>query len=625
VVGAVLMLAGLLAVSHFRYAWLREHFLLLHTLVEMFAVLIAVGIFVVAWYSRPRAASGYLMIVGVAYLFVGLLDLLHTLAYKNMGVFDPSYGANLATCLWVAARQMEAASLLLAVLLFRIKARPLLLLGVYAGATALLLASIFAWDVYPTCFVENEGLTPYKIASEYAISAVLVVAAVLLYRRRKQFDADVLVLLIASMLTTVASELAFTLYTDPYGPWNFWGHVMKALSFYFIFRALILTGFVRPQALLWRRLQRSRDDLARANARLEARVLERTARLADTVDELKREACERQQAHERLEGERRRLFSVLRLLPSYVCLRDGDRRIRFANDKFLEFFGDPYSGPCHTVFKKSNRPCDVCPVTEAIATGTPQEWEWTDAEGRTFHAWAYRFIDSDGSRLGLELGVDMTARQRLESEVLRIAEAERRRFGQDLHDSLGQILSGAACMSGALRHRLAAAHRPEADDLGKIETILNESIDLARSLARGLDLIGLKPEGLMRAMNDLAGAVEEMFGVDCAFHCDEPVLVDNVAAARHLYRIAQEAASNAVKHGKAKRITISLTDADGGVTLEVADDGVGLEAEPDERRQGLGLRVMEYRARAIGATFAIRPGPGRGTVVSCRMPHSTEE
>jgi len=617
--GALLALAVLMAVSHYAYDALRAHYLLLHTVAEMFAVVIAVGIFVVVWYSRRVIEGGYLPVLGVAYLCVGVLDLLHTLAYKNMGVFDASYGTNLATQLWVVARQTEATSLLLAVLLVRVRLSTRLLLPVYAVATAVLLASIFAWDVYPTCYVEGQGLTAYKRISEYVICGVLVVSAGLLYLRRWHFDVEVLAFLVASTLVTVASELAFTLYADPYGPWNFWGHALKVVSFYFILRALVLTAVVRPQAVLFRELKRRGDALRRANTRLETRIAERTSRLASTVKRLRTEVREHLDTREQLELERGRLFAVLRMLPSYVCLRDAQHRIRFANEKFLELFGGPHRGRCYSILKGRDQPCQGCPVDRVLADDVDQEWEWTDPNGRSFHAWAYPFTEADGTVLGLELGVDITERRRLEAEVLKVSETERRRIGEDLHDSLGQVLSGAACLSGALRRRLQAAEDREAEQAAKIESLLNQSIDLTRALARGLDPVGLEPEGLMHAMADLAANVADLFGVTCEFRCDEPVLVEDTAVARHLYRIAQEATSNAARHGKAGRITISL-EADGNpVALRIEDDGVGLPAEPQPGGTGLGLRVMQYRAHAIGADFEIGPRPGGGTAVVCRM------
>jgi len=618
-IGSVFVLGVLLVASHYAYPFFRKHYVLLHTLMEMFAIVIAAGIFTGVWYSRRWLEGGFLPIVGVAYLCIGLLDLLHTLAYKNMGVFDASYGTNLATQLWVSARQLEAASLLLAVLLVRVRLSPRVLLVAYGVATALLLGMIFAWDTYPTCFVEGQGLTLYKRLSEYAICIVLMVSAGLLYVRRRHFDTEVLVFLLASMLMTVMSELCFTLYADAYGPWNFWGHVLKVISFYFILQALVLTAVVRPQAVLFRELKRRGDALKASNTLLETRVAERTNRLARTVRRLRTEIAEHLETREQLEQERVRLFALLRMLPSYVCLRDANYGIRFANDKFLELFGDAHRGPCYDILKHRDTICANCPVDQVVASGDQQEWEWTDPKGRSFHAWACPFTEADGTRLGMELGVDITQRRRLEAEVLRASETERQRIGEDLHDSLGQVLSGAACLSGALHHRLVSQGHDACTEAAKIESLLNHSIELTRGLARGLDPVGLKPEGLMNAMGDLAVDVTDMFGVRCEFRCNEPVLVVDAAVARHLYRIAQEATSNAARHAKADRITISLEAEGRVVTLRIEDDGVGLPQVPRPGRKGLGLRVMRYRAHAVGADFDILRRPEGGTAVVCRM------
>jgi signal transduction histidine kinase len=218
------------------------------------------------------------------------------------------------------------------------------------------------------------------------------------------------------------------------------------------------------------------------------------------------------------------------------------------------------------------------------------------------------------------LTLQMNERQRLEREVLEISEREQRRIGHDLHDELGQHLTGTALAGKVLGDRLSARALPEAADAERVVSLIEDAIELTRSLARGLSPVALDADGLMMACRGLAVQTSDRFRVDCRFSCDPPVILDNPVAAAHLYRIAQEATSNAVRHGRAKHIGIELARHSERVLLSIEDDGSGLSEEAEQGRQdGLGLRIMAHRARIIGATFDVRRGAARGTLVRCSL------
>jgi len=240
-------------------------YLLFHSLAEVFSIVIAAGIFMVAWNARRLLQNHYLLFVGIAYLYVGGIDLLHTLAYKGMGVFE-GHGADLPTQLWVAGRYMEAVSLLLAPLFLRRKLFPRLTFAAYGFVTAILLASIFWWRIFPRCLVEGVGLTPFKIYSEYAICLIFLAAAGLLAWNSKAFERRILVFLIASIAAAIAEELAFTTYLNVYGHANLVGHLLKVISFYLIYKAIVETGLVTPWNLLFRDLKQSEEKFRGAFA-----------------------------------------------------------------------------------------------------------------------------------------------------------------------------------------------------------------------------------------------------------------------------------------------------------------------------------------------------------------------
>jgi PAS domain S-box-containing protein len=239
-----------------------HNYLLFHGLAEIFSIVIAGGIFMFAWTSRGLLPNHYLLFLGIAYLFVGSLDLLHTLAYRGMGILQ-ELRAEEATQLWIAARYLESLSLLAAPLFFKRLLRPALAMTGFSVLFGLLLGSIFFWDLFPRCFIEETGLTPFKIISEYIICLLLLGAIGHLLHYRLHFEKDVLQLLVASMALTIGAELTFTAYVSVYDWANFIGHLLKILSYYLIYLAVIRTGLLQPYSLLFRDLKRSQEELYR--------------------------------------------------------------------------------------------------------------------------------------------------------------------------------------------------------------------------------------------------------------------------------------------------------------------------------------------------------------------------
>ncbi|HDY89143.1 MAG TPA: hypothetical protein ENH82_13640 [bacterium] len=202
IISGIAILIGLYLVSLYSY-------LLFHSLAEIFSIIVACGIFIVAWNTRRFMDSNYLLFLGIAYLFIGALDLIHTLAYPGLGIFV-GYGTNLAAQLWIATRYVESLSLLIAFLFLGRKLKSNFVFLGYTMAISLLLVSIFYWNIFPQCFVEGVGLTLFKKVSEYIISLILIGSLALLFKNRREFDKSVLNLLAASIVVTIVSELFFT-------------------------------------------------------------------------------------------------------------------------------------------------------------------------------------------------------------------------------------------------------------------------------------------------------------------------------------------------------------------------------------------------------------------------------
>ena len=256
----------------------RHNYPLFHSLIELASIAVAWSVFLLVWNARRFIANDALVLLGIAYLFVGLLDLVHTVAYKGMAVFPERHSANAATQLWIAARSLESASLLaFSVLLARPLQRHVVFLG-YSVVTGLFLATIVYTETFPVCYVEGKGLTTFKVLSEYAICLTLVGAAVVLYRRRALLAPRVLRLLLASTIMTIGAELTFTGYQDVYGLTNLIGHYLKVISFLLLYLALIHSGLTEPYSLLFRELAQQQTALRESE-----RSLRSSERLLDSI------------------------------------------------------------------------------------------------------------------------------------------------------------------------------------------------------------------------------------------------------------------------------------------------------------------------------------------------------
>ncbi len=354
----IVILAGLYLSSLYNY-------LLFHSLSEIFSIFVACGIFVVAWNSRRFLDNNYLLFLGIAYLFIGGLDLVHTLAYKGMGIFS-GYDANLPTQLWISARYIESMSLLIAPLFIPRKLNTRVVFMSYALLVSLMLASIFYWNIFPDCFIEGTGLTRFKKISEYFICLMLMGSIFLLFQKQKEFDKNIFRLLIASIILTIGSELAFTFYIKVHGLSNLIGHFLKLISFYLIYKSIIESGFVKPYSLLFRNLKQREEELNTLNLELEKRVDQRTA-------DLKKEVVERTHAQEEVLKTKNRLQSVFDGISEPLLLLDGHLTVKMLNKAAIAYYKikgrDLMEKTCYRVFKDRSTPCEDCNIAPAVFEG----------------------------------------------------------------------------------------------------------------------------------------------------------------------------------------------------------------------------------------------------------------
>jgi signal transduction histidine kinase len=221
------------------------------------------------------------------------------------------------------------------------------------------------------------------------------------------------------------------------------------------------------------------------------------------------------------------------------------------------------------------------------------------------------------SRVNDDLKVEVEQRLQAEKTILDISGREQRRLGQDLHDGLCQLLAGTRLAALEVKKRLEAKSIPEASDVATLESNMADALAQADSISRGLYPVELESNGLMAALEELSAKISRIFPATCQFICWQPVLIPDGNVNLHLYRIAQEAVMNSIKGGKAKRINIRLKRRGSRVILSIADNGIGFQSAT--LRQGMGLKIMSYRAKMINASMQFKSHLNHGTVVTCSL------
>lgn len=621
-------LAGLLILSGLCLIGFHNY-LLFHSIAEIFTVAIAGGIFMIAWNSRRILDNNYLLFIGIAYPFVAGLDLLHTLAYQGMGVFTTG-GANLATQLWIATQTLQSLALVIAPLTFGRKLNHYvyyMIMG-WAAVSALLLTSIFYWHNFPTCYVENVGLTLFKKLSEYAICLILFLAGYLLTLKRSEFEPQVFHLLRTAVLLTICSELSFTFYVSVYGLYNMIGHILKIIAFYLFYKAIIETGLVKPFNLLFRNLKRSE----------------------------------------------KRLFNLLEELPALVYLQSPDYHIHFANRAFRQKFGKLGNLRCHEILHGSSQPCADCQTLHVAATGIARHKEWVRSEQEVYQVYEYSFADMDGSPQVLKLGIDITDRKQAEkvlrrahtelesrvrertrelsdanaalqtevverrrvedalrksereqhllsSRLLTAQEEERKRIAMELHDSIGASLAAVKFSAeNSLAQMAADPDSPGRKAMEATVPMIQNAVDELRRIHTGIWPSILDDLGIVMAVSWFCRRFAETYpaiAIDKELALNESDVDPSLKIV--IYRIVQEALNNVAKHSRADRVRLSLQKTAQQLALTIHDNGIGFAIAQgsgmDRSRHGLGLSSMRERTRLSGGIFEIESTPGAGTTV----------
>ncbi|MFH1985816.1 MAG: cache domain-containing protein [Pseudomonadota bacterium] len=367
-----------------------------------------------------------------------------------------------------------------------------------------------------------------------------------------------------------------------------------------------------------RMLRRSHDEIGHLATYFNTFM----ARLEQNSSSLMEEIMERKQAEEALRISEEKYRSVMEAAPDPIIVYDMQGRVIYLNPAFTRVFGWSL---------------EECAGEKMDRFVPPDTWEETHrglatiAAGESLSSIETRRLTKTGksvdvsirgavfrNRAGRPAGSviihrDVSEVKRLERKIMEIGEQERQNFGQDLHDDLCPHLIGIEGLGKVLTRKLGDRDPGAAQLAGKITDLVKDAISKTRHLARGLCPVHMLDRGLEAALGHLAAQAESVYGVDCRFRRHDSVENADGALASQVFHIAQEAVHNAVRHGKARHVSIDLRRSAGRFSVTVADDGSGIAEKPDT--DGMGLRIMAFRANMIGGHLEVRRGDGGGTVV----------
>ncbi|OGV52999.1 MAG: hypothetical protein A2X45_17975 [Lentisphaerae bacterium GWF2_50_93] len=409
-----------LALAVLLYLVSRANYPLFHSIADMLTVFIAGSVFLVVWNGRRHLDNNYYLLISIAFLAFALLDFMHLVGNKGMGIF-PQYG-NLGPTFYIASRYVLGVSFLLAPLFIKRKVYPVLVLAAYMLGVALVLLSVLLWRNFPTTYIDGTGLTAFKVYSDYVVCLMLLGGLGLLLLNRHAFDARILRIIALSLVFSIATGLVFTLYTDPFGIMNGVGHFFQIASFYLIYLGFVETVLTTPQNILYRNLRQSNDSVLKLNSELESLNLS-----------LSNDIAARKRAEEALrasEAKFRNLFeNIEEMVTVYEVQRDESGRIvelrlREANPAFLRILGvssvdDIHGKTSSEIFGRTWSEQHLPAIQKAMDTGQLQVQEvYRPESGRHYITTVLR-LDA-GTYLGT--GWDITDRKRAEEQLRKRAE-----------------------------------------------------------------------------------------------------------------------------------------------------------------------------------------------------------
>ncbi|MFO7751184.1 MAG: MASE3 domain-containing protein [Desulfobacteraceae bacterium] len=647
-------LAGLYLIS-------LGNYLLYHSIAETFSIFVAFGVFVVSWYtSRKSRSFSFFMIIGTGFLFTGSLDFLHMQSYEGMGVFR-GHGADTATQLWIAARFVETLTFLAAIFFLNRRTNRKIVWAAFAVLFFSLVAAIFFSGIFPVCFVEGQGLTVFKKASEFVICSVLVICLIFLKRRSGILPRSVENLVAGSIALTIASEICFVLYLDPYGTFNFLGHLFKIVAFFLLYKAVIEKNFVLPRSEMKEKLTEKDKNLVAEVAF--NRILSGLARkiiAAESIEEVSGFVLERAKTFtESSFGfagyiDRETGFLVSPTLTETVW---DKCRVQEKDHIFSEFSGlwgwvlenreplctnEVAADPRSTGVPPGHIPIDSFLSVPAMIGG---ELVGQIAVANSARAYEKKDI-SDLEKIAHLYAISINEKQRINELQKAKQEAEaanevKTLFLANMSHEIRTPLNAISGFAQLLRESLQGSldsrqenyvvHIIEAGN--RLTELVNDILDISR-IESGETSIKAAPfnvQGLIRKVKGLFLGLNRDNRLSCTVQADESLPETLVGDHDRIMQVLTNFVSNAVKFTEQGSVTVSVEKcSDEKIMFKVSDTGIGFpedahnhlfekfyQADSSYTRQyqgaGLGLSISKELVERMGGTIGFESQPGKGS------------
>lgn len=588
------------------YASSFHSYIFFHSLTEVVSVVIATAIFLVFWNSRRFLDNNYYAFIGFGFLSVGIIDLVHTFAFKGAGIIDNGGSANMATQLWLAGRYLIALTFLAAPFLGRRKLNLAVVLAVFVSATAFLLLSIFYFNIFPTAYADGAGLTPFKKISEIVIIASFLIAFVFLYLKRKDFSERVFRLLGLVLLTMALSEISFTLYVGVYDFFNLLGHLLKIAAYYFAYLGIVEFGLMKPYQSLFKNLKDKEVKLEKAI------------------------------------GEWGLTFNSISDL---IFILDKNHTVVRVNKALCDFLGknekEIIGRKCYEIMHKSREPWMKCPLKVTRDTRKSFTEEVDDPEiGKVLLVTTSPIIDEKGNIQGIvHIAKDITERKEIErakDEFTSLASHQLRTPLASISLASELLLRNAAGdIDLEQKEMLNEVHQSTKRMAALISRMLNVSrIDMGTLSINSKPMeIGKRIEGIIGELNPQME--KKNITLSKKFDKDLPVINfdDNI-----LQIIVENLLTNAIRYTEyGGKITVDLLRKGSQILLSVSDTGCGIPESAysgifkksfraenarklSSEGHGLGLYMVKAVVEKVGAAIRFVSEEGKGTTFFVSIP-----
>lgn len=635
--------------------------LLFHTSAEFFTCAVSFGLFFTALYTSNLSENSFIVFLGIGYLFVGIVDMMHIFTYSGMSVIFKNGDQSMVVQFWTAGRYLTAITLLGSTLMLCKNLKSFNILGVfffYFFISAIILTSIIYLKIFPQCYIIGQGLTGFKIVSEYITSAVFLLSAILYYRMRNNMDHMLFIHMECHLLSITASEMLFTGFFSPYDWTNIWGHIVRVISYYFLYKAIIETGLKRPYSILFHKIDRMGNELNMAAGKLEY------------------EQCQRRMMEEVLVNNDQ-CYGLIINNSSDAITVTCEGRIIFANDRAAEVFGakksinligmeilnffHPGERERAKSYIESLLLKDIAPVRNEYRIVLPDGREsYMEAmsccllyKGKLSYISMFRDISQQKQIRKLKNDISnnekvLNATKEYNKLLTEFFSNISHEFKTPLNVILGAIqvlaLPGDAAHPQKNQAKMNKYLRVMKQNCYRLLRLVNNLIDLSK-FDSGYYKLKLRNQNIVSIVEDITQSVVDYVenrDIDIVFDTDVEEKIVAVDADK-IERIILNLLSNSIKFtDRGGRITVEMTDMADRIGISVRDTGVGIPADRlstildrfgqvdktltrNREGSGIGLSLVKTLVEMHGGTIRISSTEGEGSEVSIELPVRTVE